>query len=83
MADFCKQCSIKMFDQDFKELSGLIPEGLSKQGFIAEVIYEGCGPTMVDHDGNCQYSDCLEKGHKPAIVCPVVEAYKARRKSDA
>jgi hypothetical protein len=56
MADFCKQCSEELFDKDFEELSGLCQEG-----FIANVICEGCGMTEVDHAGECRNTQCLKK----------------------
>jgi hypothetical protein len=66
MADFCKQCSIENFGQDFGDLAGLgegpIPEGT---GFVA--ICEGCGIIMVDLDGNCISCDLKagQPGHGP------------------
>jgi len=58
MADFCKQCSVNMFGEDFGDLKG-IPD----PGQLADVICEGCGFTTVDHEGKCVKEDCLEKGH--------------------
>lgn len=72
MADFCKQCSINMFGEDFKELARI-----SEPGQFADVICEGCGWTTVNHNGECVSSTCLEKH----LTCPVVEAYEARQKS--
>ena len=46
MADFCKECSIEMFNEDFRELAGIVPEGQT-----ALVICEGCGFIRVDHNG--------------------------------
>jgi hypothetical protein len=43
MSDFCKQCSIKIFKEDFKDLAGL--------GQRAEVLCEECGPIFVNMDG--------------------------------
>lgn len=48
MADFCRQCSIELFGEDFKDLAGLC-----KEGEVVTVICEGCGYTTVDCDGNC------------------------------
>lgn len=61
MADFCKQCSINLFGEDFKELAGLGKPGTklnAGEGFPA--LCEGCGPTIVDHDGKCLSWDCLK-----------------------
>ena len=64
MADFCRQCSVDVFGEDFKELAGLsTPEDTAK-GLYCTVICEGCGFIQVDHEGNCVSDDCLEHGHK-------------------
>lgn len=54
MADFCQQCSIDIFGEDFKELAYLCEEGM-----YVTVICEGCGVTCVDHEGRCCVDDCL------------------------
>ena len=52
MADFCKECSIEQFGEDFGDLKGLgngrtLPEGC---GWPA--LCEGCGEViLVDSDG--------------------------------
>jgi len=46
MADFCKQCSIKLFGQDFGDLTGLC-----KDGEKVAALCEGCGPVFVDSTG--------------------------------
>lgn len=55
MADFCKQCSIDLFGEDFRDLAGI---GAARgeelepgSGWIA--LCEGCGPTLVDDNGVC------------------------------
>lgn len=54
MADFCQQCSIEQFGEDFKDLAGLggnsiiLEEG---RGYLA--LCEGCGSTLVDNEGRC------------------------------
>lgn len=48
MADFCRQCSIDVFREDFGDMKGLCEEGM-----MATVLCEGCGPTWVDHEGTC------------------------------
>lgn len=61
MADFCKQCSITNFGEDFNDLAGLSTEADTQRGLYAVVLCEGCGPTQVDHTGRCIVSDCAEK----------------------
>lgn len=64
MAEFCKQCSIKNFGEDLKDLSGLsLPED-TKKGLFPIVLCEGCGATQVDHEGNCVSIDCFAKHGK-------------------
>lgn len=66
MADFCHQCSIDHFGEDFGDLAGLTTEADTKAGMGAAVICEGCGYTIVDHEGRCIHHDCLLKhGDKP------------------
>lgn len=62
MADFCKQCSIDMFGEDYKGLAGLISEEDVKKGFLTIALCEDCGPTYVDHTGECKYKNC-QKHH--------------------
>lgn len=61
MADFCKQCSLELFNEDCEDLRGLITEEEVRDGKGALVICEGCGPTLVDHEGKCIAGDCLKK----------------------
>lgn len=63
MADFCKQCSIVIFGEDMKDLSGQVTKEEAEKGYCSLVLCEGCGPTRVDIDGNCLEFDCLQKGH--------------------
>lgn len=63
MADFCKQCSIKTFGVDHKDLAGITSKEAWAQGRACIVICEGCGHIQVDPEGNCVSSDCLQKGH--------------------
>ena len=51
MADFCKECSIEVFGEDFGDLKGLCDEG-----YMSLAICEGgCGDEVhmifVDHNG--------------------------------
>ena len=64
MADFCKQCSLSEFGEDFGDLKGL---GMGRplpldHGWLA--LCEGCGPITVNENGECMSLDCLEKGHQ-------------------
>lgn len=56
MADYCKQCSVQLFGEDYRELAGLC-----SPGEVAHVICEGCGFVTVDPDGVCQGGEgCME-----------------------
>lgn len=48
MADFCKQCSIDQFGEDFGDVAGLCEEGE-----MVRILCEGCaeGFVWVDHTG--------------------------------
>lgn len=65
MADFCKQCSIDHFGEDFGDLANLGGEDTKVVGAhydddtVWAVICEGCGPTYVNNEGECVH-DCLE-----------------------
>lgn len=64
MADFCKQCSLRIFGEDYRELADLITAEDTAKGFVSSVVIcEGCGPIQVDHNGVCVSSDCMENGH--------------------
>jgi hypothetical protein len=56
MAEFCHECSIEVFGEDFEELARLVEKGCK-----VAVICEDCGITFVDHQGVC-VSDC-DKQH--------------------
>lgn len=58
MADFCHQCSIKLFGEDFGDLRALMPKEKYSADTGAAVICEDCGPTVVDFDGKCIATDC-------------------------
>jgi len=55
MADFCKDCSIKTFGEDFKELANITTKEDMEKGISAVVLCEGCdaprGMIHVDPDG--------------------------------
>ena len=64
MSDFCKQCSIEHFDQDFRELAELMEPEFYSDRVGAAVICEGCGPTVVDYEGRCICRECPIHGEK-------------------
>jgi hypothetical protein len=64
MADFCKQCSLEMFENDLKELAGLRTQEMKDKDEYPLVLCEGCGPILVDEEGACVSDDCLMGGHK-------------------
>ena len=71
MADFCRSCSIQIFQVGSRDMAGLTdPESWSR-GLAAEVLCEGCGPIQVDPEGNCVSSGCIRKG-KPGHGLPWV-----------
>ena len=46
MADFCHECSIQMFGEDFKDFASDINDDQMRQA-----LCEGCGFIWVDKDG--------------------------------
>jgi len=64
VADFCKQCSIDLFGDDFKDLAGITDPDQWSKGKAATVICEGCGPIQIDPDGNCVSEDCMCQGQR-------------------
>jgi len=61
MADFCTQCSIEIFHEDMGDMANISTKEDTENEMYAVVLCEGCGPTQVDHLGNCISDDCLEK----------------------
>ena len=57
MADFCKQCSIEHFGEDFGDLKGCTTKEDWAKGLAAIVICEGCGIIQVDPEGSCISDD--------------------------
>ncbi|MDD3412489.1 MAG: hypothetical protein PHY47_00650 [Lachnospiraceae bacterium] len=60
MADFCRQCSIEIFGEDFKELAGIVSPEEFTADKAAFVMCEGCGPIFVNPDGSCIDSTCVK-----------------------
>ena len=53
MSDYCKQCSMELFNKDNGELANLVTELDRVNKHSAMVLCEGCGFTCVDHEGKC------------------------------
>jgi len=64
MADFCSQCSIETFGEDFKDLANLGNDKPLREGFGWITICEGCGHTVVDDNGKCVAEWCGTHGKK-------------------
>lgn len=56
MAEFCEACAAELGHPygDFRDIAA--------DGEVTLVLCEGCGPTYVDHNGNCVSKDCLKAG---------------------
>jgi len=61
MSDFCKQCSLRIFGEDYRELAGITKVEDWAEEKACVVLCEGCGPIQVDPEGNCVSKDCLER----------------------
>lgn len=57
MADFCQQCSIQIFGEDFGDLAKLFKAPTK----YCHTICEGCGDAVVDEEGKCHSDHCLKK----------------------
>tara|TARA_Y100000310_G_C20457350_1_gene703679 strand:+ start:183 stop:416 length:234 start_codon:yes stop_codon:yes gene_type:complete len=53
MADFCKACSIELYEKDLGDFANITTEDDWKEGRAALVMCEGCGPIQVDPNGRC------------------------------
>lgn len=53
MADFCKQCSLDIWGEDFGDMANISKPEDTVKGLYASVICEDCGIIQVDHEGNC------------------------------
>ena len=59
MADFCKQCSIDLFGEDFGDFKNISTEENTKNKLFLTALCEGCGLIQVDHNGICVSKNCL------------------------
>jgi len=50
MAEFCRQCSIRNFQEDYKDFAGIAQNVGAAH---VHVLCEGCGPCLVNNDGAC------------------------------
>lgn len=64
MADFCRQCSIEIFGEDYEDLKDLGPRDQLKPGEGWLALCEGCGSTVVDNEGNCIATNCPIHGKR-------------------
>ena len=60
MADFCRECSLGLFGEDFQEMCNLTSWQAFEEGRAASVLCEDCGPIQVAPHGNCLTEDCLK-----------------------
>jgi hypothetical protein len=67
MADFCKQCSEKIFKEDFGDMANISTADDTANDLYAAVLCEGCGITQVDHTGKCVHPFCLCKHGKSLL----------------
>ena len=73
MADFCQQCSLELFGDDYQELAGLSTAEDTAKGLFPVVICEGCGFIQVDHEGKCVSEDCLSGHNKKGYELKAAE----------
>jgi len=67
MADFCAQCSDRIFELDIPSgFTGMTTEKDTLKGRFITVLCEGCGLVQVDHKGVC-VTDCM-RHHGPPIA---------------
>ena len=66
MADFCHECSIETFGEDFGDLKGIGKPGVTLEpGYGWQAICEGCGPILVDNEGKKIQPEKAEKSPIP------------------
>jgi hypothetical protein len=66
MADFCRQCAKDLWNdpEAIGDLEGISSSEETKKGLFANVICEGCGYTVVDHEGYCRWLHCPIHGEE-------------------
>lgn len=55
MADFCQQCSIEVFGEDFKDLADI-----ARGERLLHTLCEGCADAIVNSVGRCVAANCLK-----------------------
>jgi hypothetical protein len=65
MSNYCKQCSeYYFFGKDFEDAKGISTPEDTERGLYAEILCDGCGLTLVNHNGEC--IDCPKNGYSGA-----------------
>lgn len=62
MAEFCKECSERLFGPGHNDAKGITTEEEWNEGRAALFLCEDCDWIQVDPEGNCVSPDCLNKG---------------------
>lgn len=70
MADFCRACSLELFQEYGGDMDGITSQEDWARTVAGVWICEGCGPIPVDPEGNCLWPDCLQKGHPGHGLAP-------------
>jgi len=58
MSQFCKQCSMYYFGEDFKDFAGISTKAITKTKRYPVVLCESCGTIQVNHNGKCISDRC-------------------------
>jgi hypothetical protein len=53
MADFCSQCSVRLFAEDFYDTADITSQEAFEKGRACHALCEECGPIQVDPAGRC------------------------------
>lgn len=71
MANFCSQCSVLVFGEDYEDMKNLCTLDQNKNNLYSCVLCEHCGSTLVNHLGECiDHTHTHEKGklfHKDPV----------------
>jgi len=63
MGSYCQQCMKDVYP-DLDQPNDFV--GLVEHGYLASVLCEGCGLTLVNSKGEC-VGPCLNKGHNKQV----------------
>lgn len=62
LGTLCQACAIEERGEDTRDFAGrTFAEAMDVAGFAEHVTCRACGPTLIDHEGACQF-DCLKAG---------------------